>query len=433
MLDRGAAGTGAATSSADMSSVRWRIFGIIFVLVIINLIDRIALSIAMPTIGAEFQLSPAMQGVILSAFFWSYAALQIPGGWLTDKLGPRKMIAGGTILWGLFQGLAMFATGGLSLLVTRLGLGAAEAPLFPAGGKLNSIWLSSRERGRGAVLMDCGGPLGAAVGGLIISSLILGLGSWRLAFLVSGVVTAVIGIVAWWYIHDDPRTHSGVTSGELLHITQQDAGMALADDMNRRLTFRSIAGVLLGRMGWTMVFFGLITWGPSYLAQARGMDLKQLGWATFLIFMMGTAGSLTGGFAADWLTQKGIARSTVLRAMLAVSGSLTALAFLLLPSVAEPMQAVALLAAAVFFLMWGSLYWSFPALLAPRDKIGLVGGVMNCAGSVSGILVPIITGLILQQTGAYVVVLYFFAAAAIVYVLGTLVIDFNAGGSRHAS
>ena len=127
------AASAAPSSLAQPSTVRWRIFGIIFVLVVINLVDRVALSIAMPTIAGEFGLSPAFQGFILSSFFWSYAALQIPGGWLIDRFGPRAAITASTVLWGLFQSLAALASGGVSLLLTRVGLGAAEAPLFPLG------------------------------------------------------------------------------------------------------------------------------------------------------------------------------------------------------------------------------------------------------------------------------------------------------------
>ncbi len=154
----------ARVATMPRTAVRWRIFAIVFVMVVINLIDRTTLSIAMPTISKEFQLTPTLQGVVLSAFFWSYALLQIPGGLLIDRFGPRKMIAGSTILWGVFQTLAGFATGGWSLLLTRVGLGAAEAPLFPAGAKLSALWLAPVERGRGAVLMDSGAPLGAAFG-----------------------------------------------------------------------------------------------------------------------------------------------------------------------------------------------------------------------------------------------------------------------------
>uniref|UniRef100_A0A9E7ZTC6 MFS transporter n=1 Tax=Bosea sp. NBC_00436 TaxID=2969620 RepID=A0A9E7ZTC6_9HYPH len=416
----------AGAGAAGATTVRWRIFGIVFVLVVINLIDRTALSIAMPTIAKEFGLEPAMQGLILSAFFWSYAALQIPGGWLIDKFGPRALITGATVGWGVFQTIAGLCTGGATLLLSRIGLGAAEAPLFPAGAKLNSIWLSPRERGRGAVLMDSGAPLGAAFGGVIIAWLILALGSWRTAFIVAGVATILLGYLSWWYLRDKPSDHPSVNGDELRLIEASAVGGASASSGTpKAISRRSLSAILTGRMSWAMINFGLLTWGPSYLAQARGFDLKQMGGATFVIFLSGMFGSLLSGFLVDKLQARGMRRSTTYKTALGISGLGVMLSFLILPQVADPVMAVAVLSVTLFLLYFGSLYWSLPAILAPREKVGIVGGAMNFAGSASGIAIPIITGLILQATGAYLMVLYFFAACAALYVIGTMLIDFQ--------
>lgn len=421
----------ASTVAPGATTVRWRIFGIVFVLVVINLIDRTALSIAMPTIAKEFGLDPAMQGLILSAFFWSYAALQIPGGWLIDKFGPRALITGATVGWGIFQTIAGLCTGGVTLLLSRIGLGAAEAPLFPAGAKLNSIWLSPRERGRGAVLMDSGAPLGAAFGGVIIAWLILTLGSWRTAFIVAGVATMLLGCLSWWYLRDKPSDHPSINGDELRLIEASAAsGASTASAVPKAISRRSLAAILTGRMSWAMINFGLLTWGPSYLAQARGFDLKQMGGATFVIFLSGMFGSLLSGFLVDKLQARGMRRSTTYKAALGVSGFGVMLSFLILPQVADPVMAVAVLSITLFLLYFGSLYWSLPAILAPREKVGIVGGAMNFAGSASGIAIPIITGLILQATGAYLMVLYFFAACAALYVIGTMLIDFHDAETR---
>jgi MFS transporter, ACS family, D-galactonate transporter len=406
-----------------LTTVRWRIFAIIFVLVVLNLLDRTALSIAMPTITREFNLQPAMQGVVLSAFFWTYAFLQIPGGWLIDRFGPRRLIAAATIAWGAFQSVAVVATGSISLLLTRVGLGMAEAPLFPAGAKLSSIWLPPRERGRGAALMDAGSPLGAAFGGVIIAHLIVVFDSWRLAFLAAGIATMAIGMLAWWYLRDDPALHEGTNDAERAHIAAATEAW-FAEAAPERIALRSMAGLLLGRMSWAMINFGLLTWGPSYLAQDRGFDLKQMGSATFVIFLAGTAGSLFAGFSADWLFRRGLSRAAIYKGMLSLSGLAIFGTFLALPRVSDPAGAVTLLSVTVFFVYWGSLYWSLPPLLALRDKVGLLGGIMNFAGSSSGIAVPIITGFILQSTGVYSAVLAFFAACALLYVLATLWIAF---------
>ena len=119
--------------------------------------------------------------------------MQIPGGMLADRFGPAIVIAAATVGWGFFQAIAAVCTGWVTLLVTRLGLGAAEAPIYPAGGKLNGIWMTQNERGRGATLLDGGAPLGAALGAILISGLIAGLDSWRLSFIVAGVGTILAG------------------------------------------------------------------------------------------------------------------------------------------------------------------------------------------------------------------------------------------------
>jgi len=420
-----------AVASDGASTVRWRIFAIVFLLVVINLIDRVTLSIAMPTISKEFSLEPAIQGLILSAFFWSYAVLQIPGGWLIDRFGPRALITGATVGWGFFQAIAGVATGGISLLISRIGLGAAEAPLFPAGAKLNSIWLSPKERGRGAVLVDSGAPLGAAFGGAIISWLILSLGSWRSAFVVAGIATIVLGALAWWYLRDNPADHSGVNAEELAKIrSSQSLASTSQSEASRSISAGSLTAILIGRMAWAMINFGLLTWGPSYLAQARGFDLKQMGGATFVIFLAGMFGSLLSGFLVDKLQDVGVRRSVVYKSALGLSGLGVMISFLALPQVSDPYAAVAVLSATLFLLYFGSLYWSFPAILASKDKVGVIGGVMNFAGSSSGIAVPIITGFILQATGGYQMALYFFAACAALYVIGSLLIDFRQSEAR---
>lgn len=422
-------------TALQASRVRWRIFAIIFGLTVINLVDRVSLSIAMPTIAREFQLTPAIQGLILSSFFWAYALLQIPGGWLIDRYGPRRVIGWSTGLWGVFQTLAAFATGGLSLIFARVALGAAEAPLFPAGGKLNSLWLASSERGRGAVLMDCGGPLGVALGGLLIAYLIAVFGSWRTAFFIAGIATLAMAWLAWRYLRDDPAIHPGVNATELARINEgrstSVAQAAKAGAQGLGIARRSLAGILLGRASWAMVFFGLLTWGPSYLAQARGFDIKGIGAATFVIFLCGAAGSLVGGFLCDLLVRKGVRRGLAAKGLLSCSGLVALLAFLLLPQLTDPYAAVALLSLTAFFLMWGSLYWSFPALLAAPARVGLIGGVMNLAGSLGGIAVPILVGLLLQHLGGYPAVLGFFALCSGLFILGTLLIALDEREVQH--
>ena len=202
----------AAIAPGKKTAVRWKIFLTMLALVSINYVDRASLSVAMPLISREFALSPAIQGLILSSFFWTYAFMQIPGGMLADRFKPRIVIASATVIWGAFQGLAAVCTNGISLVFARLGLGASEAPIMPSGGKLNGMWMTKNERSRGATLLDGGAPLGAALGSLIIAGLITGFGSWRAAFLVAGGGTILAGIWAWYYVRNSPREHAHATT-----------------------------------------------------------------------------------------------------------------------------------------------------------------------------------------------------------------------------
>src|SRR6201995_3477203 len=213
----------AADDAARPTGVRWNIFFLMLFLISINYIDRASLSVAMPLISKEFDIDPAMQGLILSSFFWTYAFMQVPGGMLADRYKPRIVIALATIFWGAFQAIAATATNSWTLVLTRLCLGASEAPIYPAGGKLNAIWMTQTERGRGATLLDGGAPLGAALGSIVIAWLIAAFNSWRMAFVIAGVGTMLCGLLAWYSIRNSPRQHPSVNEAEARYLEQAHA------------------------------------------------------------------------------------------------------------------------------------------------------------------------------------------------------------------
>jgi ACS family D-galactonate transporter-like MFS transporter len=415
------------------TSVRWRIFLLILLIVAINYVDRTSLSVAMPAIGAEFGIDAASQGIILSSFFWTYAFMQIPGGWLADTYGPRRVVAGATILWGAFQALAALATGFSGLLLARLGLGFAEGPTFPSGGKLNAVWLPAKERGRGAVLIDGGAPLGTAFGGLIIAGLMGAFGSWRAAFVVAGFGTVAAGLFAYWYIRDAPREHPSVSTAEAEYIEREHAkedafptaGRPRGVNVVEFFRFRSFWGMLFGWVGFNLVFYGLVTWAPSYLAQERHLSLAGVGGATFIIFGAGFVGEIVGGFLSDSWKERGGSPNMVMRTVLGISAVLTTLSTFLLGFVEGPVAAVALLASTLFFSRWGGLYWSIPPILTDKGRVGVLGGIMNFCGNIAGILVPIIVGVIVQVTGSYFLALMFFSASGVLYLISSLIIDYS--------
>jgi MFS transporter, ACS family, D-galactonate transporter len=427
------AATGTALDTQRPSRVRWKIFLLLLMLVTINYVDRGSISVALPMIKEEFGLSAEATGLVLSAFFWTYALMQLPGGWLIDKVRPRRVVTGSCVGWGVATGLTAASTGFGSLVAYRALLGVAEAPVMPAGGKLNAIWMPWRERGRGAVILDAGAPLGAAVGGAAIAGLIAATGGWRQAFLVAGAVTVVIGLVAWWYVRDAPSNHPRVNRAEAdLIETAHAEEDALAPDGSGTgrlvgyLKHRSFWAMCLAWMGFNGVFYGLLTWGPIYLAETKGFDLEAIGWSTFVIFGAGFVGEIVGGFVADHLRGRGVAANRVLRPLLGSAGVLVVVALVGVRLIPDAMTAVVLLSAVLFFLRWVGLMWSVPSILGGRKHAGLLGGAMNFSGNIAGIVTPMVVGLIVGATdGDYGPALLYFVGAGVLMTVSVVVLDYS--------
>jgi ACS family D-galactonate transporter-like MFS transporter len=420
-----------AVGAVKPTGVRWNIFLLMLFLISINYIDRASLSVAMPLISKEFDVDPAMQGLILSSFFWTYALMQIPGGMLADRFKPRIVIALATIFWGAFQAIAAVATNSWTLVLTRLGLGASEAPIYPAGGKLNAIWMTQTERGRGATLLDGGAPLGAALGSIVIAWLIAAFNSWRMAFAIAGLGTILCGLWAWYYIRNAPREHPSVNEVEARYLEQahamEDAATPPSSGGNwlAYFRYRSVWCMCLGWMFFNTTFYGLLTWMPTYLFKVHGFDIKVLGSASFIIFFSGFVGELVGGWIGDAWRSRGGAPNMVFRTLFGIAAIMATISIFFVAYVTNPIAVVVLLSTTLFFLRWCGMYWAIPSALAGRGKSGFLGGCMNLGGNIAGITTPLIVGFIVQATGSYFLALMYFAAAGIALLICSSLIDYS--------
>ncbi|SPA37003.1 Major facilitator superfamily MFS_1 [Cupriavidus taiwanensis] len=410
------------------TSVRWRIFLIMLLLTAINYIDRASLSVALPLIAPEFNLSPALEGLMLSAFFWSYALMQIPAGVLLDRYHTRGIIATATVAWGAFQALGAASHNWIVLLLTRMGLGVSESPIMPAGAKLIGTWLTPHERGRGAVLVDGGAPLGSALGAILISGLIAWFGSWRIAFVIAGVGTMVAGVLAWRYIRNHPSDHPGVNAAELEHITRGNARASAAAarvPLRELVRDRSVLAMFAGYSCILAVFYGLLTWMPSYLHKAHGFNIAAMGGATFIIFMSGFVGELIGGYIGDRWKASGASPNVVMRTMFSGSSLVAAACILAAAYISDSGTVVLLLCVAMFFIRFCGMYWSLPAIVGGPERSGVLGGTMNFCGNMAGVVVPILIGVIVQWSGSYFLALLFFVVMAVLIAVFSSLIDYR--------
>jgi ACS family D-galactonate transporter-like MFS transporter len=420
-----------AVNAQAPTNVRWRIFLLMLMLVTINYIDRASISVAMPVISKEFNIDLATQGFILSSFFITYALMQIPGGMLADRFKPRIVIAMATLAWGFFQAIAAASFSAWLLVLTRLGLGASEAPIYPAGGKLNAIWMTSNERARGATLLDGGAPLGAAIGSLVITGLIAEFSSWRISFIVAGVGTMLCGLLAWWYIRDNPAAHPSINKAEADFIAEahahEDSLAPPASGASPIAYFRhlSVWCMCLGWMFFNAVFYGILTWMPNYLSAVHGLNIKELGGSLFAMFFAGFVGELVGGQIADRWRTRGGRPNIIFRTLFGIAAAVATLSIIGVAYVRSPFAVVLLLGSTLFFLRWCGMYWAIPGILASRARSGFLGGCMNFAGNIAGITVPVIVGLIVQATGSYFLALMFFAFAGVALFVCSTAIDYS--------
>lgn len=415
-----------------MTNVRWKLFILLLVLVTVNYVDRGSISVALPMIQKEFDLAPELVGLLLSAFFWSYAAMQIPVGWLIDRFGPRKILTASCVGWGAATAGSGLAGGFVSMFIARLGIGITEAGVMPAGGKLNALWMPAKERGRGATILDAGAPLGAGVGGITIAGLIAATGSWRWAFIIAGAATLLLGIAVWWYVRDNPRNHPGTNASEGDYIEaehlkedEENPDNIGKGKLRKYLKYRSFWSMCLGWFGFNGVFYGLLTWGPLYLSESKGFDLNTIGWSTFVIFAAGFVGELIGGRLADSLRAKGIGTNKVMRSMLGVSAIMVTLGLVGTTIIFDPITAVIMLSVVLFFLRWVGLFWAVPATLGGRANAGILGGAMNLSGNVAGFLTPIVVGFIVGATGGYTWALLYFVGSAVIMGLAVVTLDYS--------
>ncbi len=222
------------------------------------------------------------------------------------------------------------------------------------------------------------------------------------------------GVAAWLYIRNHPHEHQSVNEQERNHIHESIKRAAEnqgREDIRSILRIPSIWLLFIGWFCFNSLWYGFLTWIPSFLAKTQGLDIGALGWATFLVFFAGFAGELFGGQLLDFGLRTSASPETVYRRLFGTSAGLATIAVFLVAYVHDQAAVIALLAATLFFMRWCGMYWTLPTLLIGDRKAGFLAGAMNFAGNISGIVMPVTVGLIVSATGSYYLALMMFAAA----------------------
>ncbi|WP_295197548.1 MFS transporter [Veillonella sp.] len=418
--------------------VRWAIVWLLFIITAINYADRATISIAGTAIAAELGFSNVDLGYVFSAWGWAYVICQLPGGWLLDRYGTKRVYAYSLFFWSLFtmlQGAVVFLHGFVAmatLFAMRFLLGVAEAPSFPGNSRIVAAWFPSQERGTASAIFNAAQYFASVIFVPMMGWIVHTFG-WHHVFTVMGAIGLLFVVVWRHYIHD-PAEHPHVNAEELEYIkaggglVSIDSGKKKEENSGPKLGYikqlfsnRMCVGVYVAQYCINALTFFFITWFPVYLVQARGMTILKAGFVASLPAICGFLGGILGGLFSDFLLHRGYSLS-VARKVPIVVGMLLAMSMIICNYTDNDMVVVALMALAFFGKAFGALGWAVNSDIAPKQIVGLSGGVMNMCGNLSSIVTPIVIGYIVNTTGSFDMALLFVGIHAFVALASYLVV-----------
>jgi MFS family permease len=385
------------TQSSYSTSRRWLVVPLLAVASIVAYIDRVNLSVALIDVDFKtfFGLSNTDRGLANSAFFWSYAALQIPAGWLVDRYGSKRPIAIGFAVWSILTAVTSLTTGFSMLFAIRALLGVAEAVIHPASMRWIRFNFPEKHRGLAIGLFMSGSKFGPAIGAVAAAWLIESHG-WRAMFFILGA-GALLWLIPWMLVVKKDRDTGSIDQSAVA------AAQAATEHVPMRRLFASpvLWGTIIGTFCYMYFVYFCMTWMPAYFNEARHLSLKSSSLYTTFSFAGMAIVAILGGWAADRLIARGL-DAVLVRKAFTITGFLLATTVLI--GVAPVSLNVALFFSVLSLSGLGlatANYWALTQTLIPSGSIGRIVGIQNCAASLAGIVAPILTGWLVDSTHSF--------------------------------
>jgi len=401
-----------ASSVLSESRKRWSLLVLLFAAMLISYAHRSALSVAVgarsSSMSADLHLSEASIGLLLSGFFWIYAFMQLPAGWLVDRFGVKRAYSLGFLFWSLTSALTGFANSFATLLGMRIALGAGQAISFPASSRAVANWFPQRERGTVTGIYLTGVRLGTALISLV-GGVFLARYSWKLFFVIIGLLP-LIWLLPWWMFLK--RWEPTVPSGTKDNSNQISFWSSLA-----LLKRRSVFGIFLGFFAYDYAWFVFITWLPRYLTKERAFTDSEMAIYSAAPFVLMSAIIVASGLLSDWFVRTGREERFVRKIFILVG---LAVGCLIVPAgiVGDKMTAVWLLTISLCGLgICSPNTWTLTQAVCHKKIVGSVSGIQNFGGNLGGILAPALTGFIVHATHSFALAL---GLVGVVLVIGML-------------
>ncbi len=385
-------------------------------LAMITYIDRVCISQTAPAMRQDLGLSAIDMGRAFSVFAWAYALFEVPGGWLGDRLGPRRVLMRVVLWWSFFTAATGWVWNSASLIVTRALFGAGEAGCFPNLTRVFTTWLPASKRDRSQAILWLSARWGGALTPLLVAE-VLDYVTWRRAFELFGLIGVAWALAFYWWYRDDPRTHPGVNRAELAMLPPHAETATVHSVPWRRLVSNTSVWLLCAQyMCLSYGWWFYITWLPTYLRDARGVSVKFGALLAGLPLLLGGVGNLVSAALVGPLSRR-MNGVVMARRILAFSGFVgAAVCVLVFTRIPDPAQAMLVLGLASFF----NDFAMPPAWAACMDiggrYSGTVSGSMNMMGNIAGGFSPLVVGYLLAWTAGNWTLTFYISSA--VYLLG---------------
>ncbi len=392
------------TETQKPTRIRFTILAIIFVNVVINYMDRSNIAVAAPMISEDLHLTSIQLGYIFSAFGWTYALLQIPGGIMVDYFGPRIVYAISLITWSAATAAQSLTKGFATLFGLRMAIGMFEAPSYPANNRVVTAWFPDNERATAIAVYTSGQFIGLAFLAPALTTLEHYAG-WRGLFLITGIVGIIWG-VAWYLLYRNPEVHKRINEAELNYI-ESGGGIINKNQANKPDSFqwkyvkevlrhKKLWGIYLGQFAVNATMWFFLTWFPTYLVKYRGIDFMKSGFLSSAPFLAAFAGILLSGFLSDYMMKQNVSAGIARKAPV-ITGLLLSVSIIGANYVSSPALIIFFMCLSFFGNGLASITWVFVSALAPKNLVGLTGGVFNFIGGLAAIFTPLIIGYLVDD------------------------------------
>jgi MFS family permease len=376
---------------------------LIFLICLLNYMDRGTLSVANPLIRKELGLSISQMGVLLSAFLWPYAFALLVAGGLVDRWRPRRMLTTAMIVWSLAQGIAGFVVSYGQFLAARALLGVGEAPMFPTAARVVKDWYHEGDQALGVGIWNGAPALGTAFAPALLTPIMLVFG-WRWMFVLMAVVGFVFAGI-WFAVYRDfdAATLDHADRHYLYRGREAPAAPVVsASAWGRLFRFRTTWGLILGFFGNVYIGWLFIAWLPGYLEIQRHMSIPKTGFVASVPFLFGLVGSIVVGWLADRLSRRGMTAIGSRKLLTVIGLAIMALATFVAAEAPSNLVAVASISVAIFFGFGASgTSWSLANAAAPPNYAASLGAIMDFGGFIGGALAPMVTGFVVQASGSF--------------------------------